>query len=290
MNNEKAMMLTTKGCLIAFLNKLFGNSTPGSNLDCIALPRHLPCSNCLPRFSGTLVFEPSPLPSGPERLRPFSAPQPKPVTAAPYRPKTNKLTRKMRSAADAELRKFRVKVQKLERDYDVYGCTPPSSYLSNSVIASLLDTLLISGLGRFLLRRYRDGNITNDMAKRFLRSFCLFRSNLQVFEAARLERNQKARQKRRAAAGKDVMSEDEVDMDEDPGSEDEDVDDSTEELVSLPPELLTRKRQALSDATNIPRPSKRVRATREPLKSVGDTLESYGPKYRPRIRRSNAEN
>ncbi|KAJ7864914.1 hypothetical protein B0H13DRAFT_1898869 [Mycena leptocephala] len=246
MNNEKAMMLTTKGCLIAFLNKLFGNSTPGSNLDCIALPRHLPCSNCLPRFSGTLVFEPSPLPSGPERLRPFSAPQPKPVTAAPYRPKINKLTPKMRSAADAELRKFRVKVQKLERDYDVYGCTPPSSYLSNSVIASLLDTLLIIW-------------------------------TREVFEAARLERNQKARQKRRAAAGKDVMSEDEVDMDEDPGSEDEDVDDSTEEL-------------ALSDATNIPRPSKRVRATREPLKSVGDTLESYGPKYRPRIRRSNAEN
>jgi hypothetical protein len=91
MNNEKAMMLTTKGCLIAFLNKLFGNTTPGSNLDCIALPRRLPCSNCLPRFSGTLVFEPLPLPSGPERLRPFSAPQPKPVTATPY-PKNQQTT------------------------------------------------------------------------------------------------------------------------------------------------------------------------------------------------------
>ncbi|KAJ7769651.1 hypothetical protein DFH07DRAFT_954244 [Mycena maculata] len=116
MNNEKAMMLTNKGCFIAFFNKLFGNNTPGSTLDCIALPRRLPCSACLPRFSGSLVFELSPLPSGPERLRPFSVPQPQPTTAAAYRPKNSRLMRKMRSAADAELRNFGLQVQKLERD------------------------------------------------------------------------------------------------------------------------------------------------------------------------------
>ncbi|KAJ7105861.1 P-loop containing nucleoside triphosphate hydrolase protein [Mycena epipterygia] len=65
MNNEKAMMLTTTHCLVVFFNTVFGNSTAGSHLDCISLPRRLPCSNCLPRFSGSLAFEPSPLPSGP---------------------------------------------------------------------------------------------------------------------------------------------------------------------------------------------------------------------------------
>ncbi|KAJ7458254.1 P-loop containing nucleoside triphosphate hydrolase protein, partial [Mycena latifolia] len=144
MNNEKALMLTIKGCLIVLFNKIFGNTAPGSDLDCITLPRRLPCSNCLPHFSGVLVFEPSPLPSGPERLRPFS----KPATsragaAAPYRPKNTKLTREMRSTADARLRKFRVEVQILERDYDLYGTTPASSYLSNPIITSLLDNLLI---------------------------------------------------------------------------------------------------------------------------------------------------
>ncbi|KAJ7725279.1 P-loop containing nucleoside triphosphate hydrolase protein [Mycena maculata] len=143
MNNEKAMMLTTKTCLIAFFNKLYANSTPGSTLDCIALPRCLPCSNCLPRFSGTLVFEPSPLQAGPERLRPFSRPESPAVALAPYRSPNTKLTQKMCTAADAELRKFRTQVQKLERNYDLYGSAPASSYLSNPTITTLLDNLLI---------------------------------------------------------------------------------------------------------------------------------------------------
>ncbi|KAK7012475.1 hypothetical protein R3P38DRAFT_3209779 [Favolaschia claudopus] len=68
MNKEKAVMLTTKGCFIAYFNRIYGNNSPGSTLDCIALPRRLPCSNCLRPTSKTIEFQPSPLPAGPERL------------------------------------------------------------------------------------------------------------------------------------------------------------------------------------------------------------------------------
>ncbi|KAJ7157225.1 P-loop containing nucleoside triphosphate hydrolase protein [Mycena filopes] len=138
MNNEKALMLTIKGCFAVFFNRLFGNNTPGALLDCIARPPRLPCSNCLPRFTGCIEYAPSPLPPSLLRLRPLiQTATSKPTTATPYRPKNTKLTRKMRATADVALRKFRLQVQKAEREYDLYGCTPASSYLSNPVITSL---------------------------------------------------------------------------------------------------------------------------------------------------------
>ncbi|KAJ7749928.1 P-loop containing nucleoside triphosphate hydrolase protein, partial [Mycena metata] len=118
MNNEKALMLTATICLNVLLNKMFGNSTPGSSLDCIARVRRLPCSNCLPRFVGSIEYPPSPLPSGTQRLRPFSLPKPKTPVPQRHRPKNTKLTRKMRTTADVDLRKFRLQVQKAEREYD----------------------------------------------------------------------------------------------------------------------------------------------------------------------------
>ncbi|KAJ7939199.1 hypothetical protein B0H13DRAFT_1850935 [Mycena leptocephala] len=293
MNNEKAMMLTTKGCLIAFFNKLFGNNTPGSSLDCIALPRRLPCSNCLPRVSGSLVFEPSPLPSGPERLRPFSEAKSQEKTPAPYRPKNHKLTLKMRAVADAELRKFRAQVQKLEREFDLHGFTPASSYLSNPLITSLLDNLLVIWTREVLVAKIPDwkhherrGEALYTLIRRLQLQFAA------EFEAARLEKNKKARLKRRAAAGWDKMSdgEDEGDEAQDTSaSEDEPV---HEHPVSPPTEVAKRKRQpaVLEDVTNVQPAAKRARASRAPLESMARVSELFGPQYRPRIRRSNAEN
>ncbi|KAF7351812.1 hypothetical protein MVEN_01142300 [Mycena venus] len=116
MNNEKALMLTTKGCLIVFFNKLYGNDTPGALRDCIDSPRLLPCSNCLPRFIGPLYL---PNPSSHPRLAPFVMPVPT-TTPASTPPAPRKLTKKMRNAAEAQLSTFRDSVYSLERDNDVH--------------------------------------------------------------------------------------------------------------------------------------------------------------------------
>ncbi|KAJ7113607.1 P-loop containing nucleoside triphosphate hydrolase protein, partial [Mycena epipterygia] len=293
MNNEKAVMLTTKRCLIAYFNKVFGNSTAGSHLDCIALPRRLPCSNCLPRFSGSLVFEPSPLPSGPQRLRPFSQLQSQPTAAAvvPFRPKNTKLSLKMRAVADSELRAFRVRVQKLERDYDLYGVTPASSYLSNPVIASLLDHFLIIWTRAVLVTKIpqwkhaeRHGEALFELIRTLQGEFA------SQFEAARVERNKKARLKRRAAAGRDDMSIDDDEKsdsaEEDTGdNEGADVDEPVPQHSSPSPavEPAKQKRRApLDDTTNTSRAPKRPRAA---APSMASAAQSFRPQYKPRVRR-----
>ncbi|KAJ7759723.1 P-loop containing nucleoside triphosphate hydrolase protein [Mycena maculata] len=299
MNNEKAMMLTTTGCLIVFFNKLFCNSTPGSQLDCIARPRRLPCSNCLPRLSGSLVFAPSPLSSGSRRLRPFSEPKAKAKPAASAQPKNQKPTVKMRSTADAELRELRVRVQKLERDYDVYGFMPASSYLSNPIITALLDNLLVIWTREVLpmtIPSWKHNERHGQALFKLIRSLQL--KFAAIFETVRLEKNRKARIKRQVAAGKGGISDDEEGGDADAESEDEGdleeapgVDEAVENTVSAPTEPVKRKRHhVLEDATNVQPASKRVRATRAPLKSAEATAESFGPVYRPRVRRGNVEN
>ncbi|KAJ7737518.1 hypothetical protein B0H16DRAFT_1762370 [Mycena metata] len=251
-------MLTTTRCLNAFFNKLFGNSTPGAHLDCIALPRRLPCSNCLPRFKGTLVFDPSPLPTGPERLRPLSQPKIPAAAPAAYRPKNTKLTLKMRAAADTELRKFRLQVQKLEQDYDVLGIMPESAYLSNPVITTLLDNLLIIRTRDVLMAKIpqwkyheRRGEALMTLIKALQIQFAA------DFEVARLERNKKARLKRRAA-GQDMMDDEESER----GEEEEESEDSqgVEERVqeraveaSAAPSPRKRKVGPLRDVTNAPK-------------------------------------
>ncbi|KAJ7735896.1 hypothetical protein B0H16DRAFT_1574678, partial [Mycena metata] len=294
MNNEKALMLTTTSCLNVFFNKMFGNNAAGSFLDCIARARRLPCSNCLPRFVGSIEYLPSPLPSGTQRLRPFSQPKPKPSVTQPYRPKNTKLTRKMRTAADAELRKFRSQVQKAEREYDIYGCTPPSSYLSNPVITSLLDSLLIIWTQDVLVTKIP----LWEHHERHGEKLWLLISGLQFrfaaeFTAAQLEKNKKARVKRRRV-NKDVMSDgdgdeetDEEDVAMDSGDDEEELEGPPELVLPPPP---PRKRRALEDTTNMPPSPKRVRAAREPPKSVNATLETYGPQYKPRNRTRNVEN
>ncbi|KAJ7811788.1 hypothetical protein B0H14DRAFT_3479405 [Mycena olivaceomarginata] len=119
MNNEKVLMLTVKRCLIAFFNKLYGNSGDAVELDCIKATRRLPCSNCLPRFIGPLSSSPSPLPAGSLPLAPFasaSRPPPTSTETASGPQTTRKLTKAMRIAAEAKLRLFRDRVHKSERN------------------------------------------------------------------------------------------------------------------------------------------------------------------------------
>ncbi|KAJ7602745.1 P-loop containing nucleoside triphosphate hydrolase protein [Mycena polygramma] len=198
MNNEKALMLTTKQCLHVFFNRLYGNDTPGALLDCIALPRRLPCSNCLPRFVGPLY-----LPTPPGSLVPFSTPLTA-TSSAPSRPtKNQKLTKKMRSTAELELRKFRDRVYSLERDNEPHGYTPASSYLSTPIITTLLDNFLhISSTGKLsaTIPRWKHHSRHGSPLLAII-------TNLQQeftaqFEAARIERNKKnlARTKSKRAA------------------------------------------------------------------------------------------
>ncbi|KAJ7212698.1 P-loop containing nucleoside triphosphate hydrolase protein [Mycena pura] len=282
MNNEKALMISTTRCLNAFFNKLYGNTTPGAFLDCIELPRRLPCSNCLPRFEGILVFDPSPLPTGPERLCPLSRPEIVPATPPAYRPKNTKLTGKMRAAADKELRKFRLQVQKLEQDYDVLGITPASSYLSNPVITTLLDNLLIIWTRDVLVAKIPQWKHHERRGEALM---TLVRA-LQVqfaadFELARVERNKKARGKRLAAAGEDMISEDEPERDEESeaaSSADERMQEPSVDVPAMPSRP-KRKVGPLQDVTNAPK------RTRAPLESAAKTLETFGPQYKPRVRR-----
>ncbi|KAJ6543531.1 hypothetical protein DFH09DRAFT_1322001 [Mycena vulgaris] len=251
MNNEKALMLTTTSCLIVLFNKIFGNSTAGSLLDCIARARRLPCSNCLPHFTGSIEYPPSPLPSGTQRLRPFSQAKPKASVTQPYRPKNTKLTRKMCTAADTELRKFRLQVEKAEREYDIYGCTPPSSYLSNPVITSLLDNLLIWT---------QDVLVTKiplwEHHERHGEKLWLLIRDLQVqfaadFKTAQFKKKKQARVKRRGA-NKDAMSDEDGD-EEDVGmasGNDEEIEEPVNSVPQPPPP--TRKRRVLEDTTNQP--------------------------------------
>jgi hypothetical protein len=131
-------MLTTKGCLIAFFNKLYGNDTLGALLDCIALPRPLPCSNCMPRFIGPLYF---PRSSDQPRLVPFKKLQLPVASTASKRPTQQKLTKKMRVAAEAKLLKFRDRVYSPERANKSHGFTPRSACFNTPTISTVLDNL-----------------------------------------------------------------------------------------------------------------------------------------------------
>ncbi|KAJ7108583.1 P-loop containing nucleoside triphosphate hydrolase protein [Mycena epipterygia] len=194
MNNEKALMLTTKKCLIVFFNKLYGNDTPDALLDCIKLPRCLPCSNCLPHFIGPLYF---PSPPNQARLLPFSATPATtttPATASAAPAKLHHLTKKMRAVADTRLRQFKDRVYSLERDNNAHGYTPVTAYFSNPTITSVLDHFLqitsLEILSTTIPRwKYHSEHGTSLLAL----ISDLQRDFAAQFEAARLQRNEKNR-------------------------------------------------------------------------------------------------
>ncbi|KAK6996141.1 ATP-dependent DNA helicase RecQ [Favolaschia claudopus] len=275
MNNNKALMLTIKSCLIAFINKTYGNTGEAALLDCVAATRSLPCSNCLPHFVGPLSFPPSPLPPGASPLPPFSptnqAPRPVPVST------TNpghKLTKVMRARADADLRCFRDKVHKAEREHVSHGYTPASSYFPNPAISLILDRFFaISAVEtiKSIIPNWK--HYQRHGLALYLLIDDLQRTFLAEFDAARLEKNAKARAKRREER-----------------LEEEDMDGEVEELGSEPEEqtpavpsspVLTRKRAALDDATNEEPKPKRSRA---PLEKAAAVAASFRPQYVPRRR------
>ncbi|KAJ7182392.1 P-loop containing nucleoside triphosphate hydrolase protein, partial [Mycena crocata] len=271
MNNEKALMLTVKTCLIAFFNKMFGNAGAAALLDCIDAQRRLPCSNCRPRFVGPLFFPPSPLPIGSQPLAPFSdvSPPIHPTTTTP--PRSRKLTRAMRATADAELRLFKKRVHKAERDRPVHGYTPASTYLPNPVITSLLDGFFtISSLETLATTipkwKFHSGHgpALLELIARWQATF------VQEFEDARLQKNAAAKAKRRAAA-----SESDEEMPE--------PDEPIEEETPVPVKSKSQKRRVpLEDSTNELPKSKRARAA--PTPSVAAVTETYRPAYTTRTR------
>ncbi|KAJ7846811.1 hypothetical protein B0H13DRAFT_2407469 [Mycena leptocephala] len=193
MNNEKALMLTVKDCLIAFFNKMFGNSGETALLDCIEGKRRLPCSNCLPHFIGPLFFPPSPLPIDAPPLASFPSPDIQPSASAPVASgipkKPRKLTKAMRVAADTELCLFKERVHKAERDRVSHGYTPASSYLPNLAITSILDNFLtistVNGLTTIIPKwkhHHRHGTALFELIQRLQATFAA------EFEAARLQK------------------------------------------------------------------------------------------------------
>ncbi|KAJ6460258.1 P-loop containing nucleoside triphosphate hydrolase protein [Mycena sanguinolenta] len=290
MNNEKALMLTTKQCLISFFNKLYGNNTPGALVDCIELPRRFPCSNCLPRFIGPLYF---PFPSNQPRFIPFTS---IPATGSPnstHPSKHRKLTKKMRTVAEGRLREFKDHIYSVERDNIGHGFTPAAAYFSNSTITSVLDNffqitsleVLSTTIPRWKFHS-RHGPSLLDRIGELQRIFA------EEFEAARIERNEKNRLRARSKRATPDMGPEEEDeeMEDADEDEDEEMEDATENLLPpakdaapAPQSVAARPKRVLEDTTNIQQPQKRAR---EAPKSVKDTVESYRPAYRPRNRRN----
>lgn len=288
MDNDRALLLTCTGCLNVFFNHLFGNTNAGADLDCIAVPRELPCSNCLPQFTGQLVFSPSSNPPGPERLRPLRELNVLPMAPQDHNiPKLPKLTRKMRAAADTELRQMRGRIQKAERVHDIYGCAPASSYLSDPTITTLLDNLFViatlDSLKTLIPKWAHHQHHGVALAGLMTRMRVEF---LEELNDKRLEsnarRNEREKLKRVAAT---VVSSAPADA-----SEGEPIDaDVASLVVPESPDLSTRRvtrsirprsDSVLADTSNlVKRPRRAPAAPRAPQKSMQATMAAMGPAY-----------
>ncbi|KAJ7251674.1 hypothetical protein C8J57DRAFT_1665991 [Mycena rebaudengoi] len=279
MNNEKALMLTATECLIAFFNKLYDNSGETSRLDCSAVKRRLPCSNCRPQFIGPLFFPPSLLPIGAPPLAAFAAvdtpPTPSSTTTSGVTKQAKKLTKAMRTTAEAELRLFRERVHKSERDRVSHGYTPASSYFPNPAITSILDHFLavstIDNLTTIIPKwkhHERHGSALLELIKKLQGTFA------EDFELARLQKNAANRAKAKAKRRADESDEEMVKEEEE------------EEPPAVASSKPTTRKQ---DTTNEELRPKRPRA---PLLSSAAVTASFRPQYTTRARghRSDQEN
>ncbi|KAK7015807.1 ATP-dependent DNA helicase RecQ [Favolaschia claudopus] len=276
MNNEKALMLTLTGCFIAFFNKLYGNDTPDALLDCISAPRRLPCSNCLPRFVGPLYL---PNPARDPRLATFI--EPSPASAPLPRPSSQqKLTKKMRATADGHLRTFRADVYSRERARSTHGFTPQVAYFNDATIATVLDNFLqIKSLETVAETIPHWKYCTAHGSRLLALIFELQRDFADEFEAARLERNAKNRQRAKAkrATKEDLDSDEEFPPAEDLAEEPAPV------AVSRPKPRRIEKRP-LEDSTNAP-----PRAKRQAVQRRDVVAATFRPPYKT-SRRRDAEN
>ncbi|KAJ7107204.1 P-loop containing nucleoside triphosphate hydrolase protein [Mycena crocata] len=132
MEHAKALILVEKECYIAAFNRIYQNPPLDiSTLDCIAAERRLPCSLCAARNETTLTFSPSPLPPG-ISLPPFVAPSTEsaPLSAVD---KKLKLTTKEREMVEAALTAFGETVRRAERKDRKNQNRPKSSFFPSSL-------------------------------------------------------------------------------------------------------------------------------------------------------------
>lgn len=284
LDQSKALIIAEKQCYIARINICYGNPPiETSSLDCLSSGRRLPCSLCLARQGGgSLVFPPSPLPTGSTQLPVLTAQKATTLQKLSL-PKKDKLTKKERAVAEKHLLNFGESIRKLERWSNVHKYRARTSYFPSHIVSSLLDRLLIIHFPsdvEQVLRGAWHYYSTHGSA--------LFDSIIAIQVVILVERNQargimgaKQREKRKVARVTD--------------SEDEDVSGPilshagpSEQPIDNPLQeehadvSLSRKRQALEEITVN---AKRQRAPRAAQPGVAEVSESYGPRYRTRAGR-----
>jgi hypothetical protein len=248
-----------------------------SRLDCLAAGRPLPCSLCQTRRGvGTLVFSPSPFPTGLAPLPVLTAPRAIPKSSTS---KKDKLKKKEREAAEKHLLEFGESIRQLERRSDNHPYRPRSSYFPSRILSLILDTLLTIHFPSDL-----DRILNDSWAYYSSHGPALFDSILQIQTSITVQRNTareltlaKRRTKRQATRA--ICNDDSGDL----SSSNSDAEPS-EKTIEEPPEQHLdnspgRKRQALEEMTNT---AKRRRAPRAAQPSVSQVLQDYGPGYRTR--------
>ncbi|KAJ7635906.1 hypothetical protein B0H17DRAFT_1217210 [Mycena rosella] len=219
-----------------------------------------------PPLYRSLVFPNSAFLCGPPGLAAASdAPKP-PV-------KQQKLTRKMRAAAEVQLRKFKDRVYSAERVNESHGFTPISAYFNNPSITAVLDYLLqISSLEKLAatIPRWK-------YHSRHGASLLALIDDLQCefaaeFEAARLERNAKNRLRAKSKRVGAWMEEGDEEYMQSDGEQSGD-----EDAVPQPPPVSVHhplpprpEKRALRDTTNVLPHAKRQR---QALQGVKDTAK-----------------
>ncbi|KAJ7237805.1 P-loop containing nucleoside triphosphate hydrolase protein [Mycena rebaudengoi] len=137
MDLGKQLLLTEPECLIACMNRHYGNPPlETSTLDCILANRPFPCSLCASRCQDTVL-----VPCSRVSLPPLKFRSP-PASHAIAPVKKNKLTRKERDLAKKELIAYRDHLRVREQNRGNFRNHPPSLFLPSNVQASLLDHLL----------------------------------------------------------------------------------------------------------------------------------------------------
>lgn len=191
----------------------------------------------------------------------------------------------MRAVADTELRKFRTKVQCSSVTTTFTDVHPHRLTFRTLPITTLLDNLLVIWTPTVLVAKIPQWKYHE---RRGAALWMLIQS-LQIrfaaeFDAARLEKNKKARTKRRAATEWDKMS-DGVNESSGDEREEEDGNGVPEEVdKDAPSPPRKRKSGPLEDITNAP---KRARAARAAPASMAEVSQSFKPQYKPRIRCNN---
>ncbi|KAJ7143996.1 P-loop containing nucleoside triphosphate hydrolase protein [Mycena epipterygia] len=171
LEHAKALVLTEKQCYIAALNHIYQNPpSETATLDCIAAQRRLPCSLCAERENLHPTFSAPPLPAGIE-LPLFISP---PVNPMSPQEKKLKLTKKEREQAEPALAEFGETVRRAERRNAAHRNRPKSSFFPQSIMNSVLDSLLALVPLRLFKLRCSLGFSPADMWSAFTWSFMNF--------------------------------------------------------------------------------------------------------------------